>query len=149
MFGGLVLCMPLMDLLLDKDLLMVLLPAMVGSGALSALIAAWAGRRQSRAATEQMAVQAAHEATEIMREDIIEPLRTQVDDQDKQIKRLEERQAQYWVAVSYIRSLCHWLDPAVKAMEPEYMARHPKPRLPDELRAQVAPDTLARDPPDH
>ncbi|RBQ00149.1 PRTRC system protein E [Bifidobacterium xylocopae] len=159
--------MALSELLMDRDLLLVLLPAVVGSGALSALVTVWAGRRQRRAqagqadaTSEQLAVQAAHEASQILRDDIIAPLREQVEAQERQIRdlqarqakqvaelrRLRDGQAQYRVAIRYIRRLCHWLDPAVTAMDPGYMARHPKPHLPDELRGQIAPESLGGPP---
>lgn len=31
-------------------------------------------------------------------------------------------------------------------MEPEFLARHPKPRLPDELRPDIAPETVGKEP---
>ena len=79
----------------------------------------------------------AHQAVEILTHDVITPLREQLDAQQEQINHLEHRQTLYFAAVGYIRALCHWLDPAVSAIEPEYMKAHPKPHLPDGLREDI------------
>jgi hypothetical protein len=134
---------------LDKDILIALIAGVAGSGVAATLLRAWVERRQTKATSEQLAVQAAHEATEILRQDIIQPLREQVeaqekqlDKQERQIRALQAAQRQYKVAIKYIRKLCHWLDPAVAVMEPDYMRAHPKPRLPDELREHIASESI-------
>ena len=45
-------------------------------------------------------------------------------------------------AVAYTRSLFHWLQSFCEVTEPEFLKRHPKPSLPDELRPDVAPETI-------
>ena len=76
------------------------------------------------------------------RRGIIDPLREQVAYQAEQIRRLEEVQRKYFKAVAYTRSLFHWLQSFCELVEPEFLKRHPKPSLPDELRPDVAPETI-------
>ena len=40
---------------------------------------------------------------------------------------------------SYIRSMGHWLDELCKVLDPEFLKRYPKPRLPDALRSTIEP----------
>lgn len=40
---------------------------------------------------------------------------------------------------SYIRSIGHWLDELCNILDPEFLERYPKPRLPDELRSIIEP----------
>lgn len=42
---------------------------------------------------------------------------------------------------SYIRSIGHWLGELCYVLDPEFLERHPKPRLPDELRGTIEPLT--------
>ena len=44
---------------------------------------------------------------------------------------------------SYIRSIGHWLGELCNVLDPEFLERYPKPRLPDELRGTIEP--LAND----
>ena len=79
---------------------------------------------------------------EILTDSIISPLREQVAYQEEQIRHLEEVQRKYFTAVAYTRSLFHWLQDFCELVEPDFLARHPKPSLPDELRPDVAPETI-------
>lgn len=40
---------------------------------------------------------------------------------------------------SYIRSIGHWLAELCNVLDPEFLKRYPKPRLPDELRGTIEP----------
>lgn len=40
---------------------------------------------------------------------------------------------------SYIRAIGHWLGELCDVLDPEFLERHPKPRLPDELRGTIEP----------
>ena len=62
--------------------------------------------------------------------------------ESQQIQHLEEVQRKYFTAVAYTRSLFHWLQSFCELVEPEFLKRHPKPSLPDELRPDVAPETI-------
>ena len=54
----------------------------------------------------------------------------------------QDVQRKYFKAVAYTRSLFHWLQSFCELVEPEFLKRHPKPSLPDELRPDVAPETI-------
>lgn len=68
-------------------------------------------------------------------------LKKQIDAQDEKIDKLIEQRdkLQYTndVATGYIRALGHWLAQFCEIIEPEFLCRHPKPSLPDELRDRV------------
>lgn len=40
---------------------------------------------------------------------------------------------------SYIRAIGHWLSELCHVLDPEFLERYPKPRLPDELRSTIEP----------
>lgn len=40
---------------------------------------------------------------------------------------------------SYIRAIGHWLGELCNVLDPEFLERHPKPRLPDGLRSTIEP----------
>lgn len=40
---------------------------------------------------------------------------------------------------SYIRSIGHWLGELCNVLDPEFLERYPKPRLPGELRGTIEP----------
>lgn len=110
--------------------------ALVGSGGVGAIIGAVSSRRKD---TAQIAAQ----ACDILTDSVIKPLREQVDDQEEQIEHLERQQRKYFALASYTRRLFHWLQELCEITDPAFMARHPKPGLPDELRADIAPETVA------
>lgn len=109
--------------------------ALVGGGGVGAIIGAVSSRRKD---TADIAAQ----ACDILTDSVIKPLREQVDEQEGQIEHLEKWQRKYFALTAYTRSLFHWLQEFCEITEPEFLARHPKPHLPDELRADVAPETL-------
>ncbi|NMM98166.1 PRTRC system protein E [Bifidobacterium sp. DSM 109959] len=140
---------PFQQLFASSEFWSTLILALVSGGGLGGVVTLIATRNRTRAETEhesaeadKLATEAAHQAVTILTDSVIRPLREQVDLQEAQIDHLEKQQERYFVATGYIRSLCHWLDPAVRAMEPDYMAQHPKPALPDVLREQIAPETI-------
>lgn len=109
--------------------------ALVGGGGVGAIIGAISSRRKD---TAQIAAQ----AVEILTDSVIRPLREQVDGQEGQIEHLERQQRKYFALTAYTRSLFHWLQEFCEVTEPEFLERHPKPSLPDELRADIAPETV-------
>lgn len=114
-----------------------LLVALIGGGGVGAIIGAVSSRRKD---TADIAAQ----ACDILTNSVINPLREQVDEQEGQIEHLEKQQRKYFALTAYTRSLFHWLQEFCEIIEPEFLARHPKPSLPDELRADIAPETFSR-----
>lgn len=112
-----------------------LLVALIGGGGVGAIIGAVSSRRKD---TADIAAQ----ACDILTDSVINPLREQVDEQEGQIEHLEKQQRKYFTLTAYTRDLFHWLGLFCEIIEPEFLKRHPKPHLPDELRADVAPETL-------
>lgn len=71
-------------------------------------------------------------------------LKKQIDAQDEKINKLiqtrDELQHVSDLETGYIRSLGHWLAQFCEIIEDkEFLTRHPKPSLPDELRNRVYP----------
>lgn len=109
--------------------------ALVGGGGVGAIIGAISSRRKD---TAQIAAQ----ACDILTESVIKPLREQVESQEEQIQHLEVQQRKYFALTAYTRSLFHWLQQFCEIVSHDFLKRHPKPHLPDELRADVAPETV-------
>ena len=69
-------------------------------------------------------------------------MKRQIDAQDQKIEALiKNRDAlQYTIDLEtgYIRALGHWLSKFCEIIEPEFLANHPKPSLPDDLRERIA-----------
>ncbi|UWF80639.1 MAG: hypothetical protein [Bacteriophage sp.] len=71
-------------------------------------------------------------------------LKKQIDAQDAKIDKLiesrDELQHVNDLETSYIRNLGHWLAQFCEIIEDKkFLARHPKPSLPDELRDRICP----------
>lgn len=70
-------------------------------------------------------------------------LKKQIDAQDEKINRLiqtrDELQHVSDLETGYIRSLGHWLAKFCEVIDDEFLTRHPKPSLPDELRNRIYP----------
>lgn len=115
--------------------------ALIGGGGLGGMVGAWSNSRKNEADIDSITADAADKAVKILT-DIISPLREQVTYQEEQIRHLEEVQRKYFKAVAYVRGLSHWLQSFCEVAEPEFLKRHPKPSLPDELRPDVAPETI-------
>ena len=68
-------------------------------------------------------------------------LKKQIDAQDEKIDKLiksrDELQSLNDLETGYIRSLGHWLAQFCEIIDEEFLARHPKPSLPDELRTHI------------
>lgn len=148
----------------------VIISLIGGGGVVGAIITAWGNRRSKsqdeheQAEADKLAAEAAETAVHILTDSVIQPLREQVESQGAQIQHLERKQAEQardleakqrnleeqqeknLEVTAYTRSLFHWLQEFCGIMEPEFLARHPKPRLPDELRPDIAPETVGKEP---
>lgn len=130
----------------------VIISLIGGGGIVGAIITAWSNRRSEaqdeheQAEADKLASEAAEAAVRILTDSVIQPLREQVESQGDQIQHLEESQRKYFALTAYTRSLFHWLQQFCEIVEPEFLNRHPKPHLPDELRADIAPETLGKEP---
>lgn len=127
--------MPPLDLLSSTEFWTSLFVTLVGGGGVGAIIGAISSRRKD---TADIAAQ----ACDILTDSVIKPLREQVESQEEQIQHLESQQRKYFTLTAYTRDLFHWLGLFCEIIEPEFLKRHSKPHLPDELRADVAPETL-------
>lgn len=112
-----------------------LIVALIGGGGVGAIIGAISSRRKDTA-------DIAAKACDILTDSVIKPLREQVESQEEQIQHLEDQQRKYFALAAYTRQLFHWLQQFCEIVEPDFLKRHPKPHLPDELRADVAPETV-------
>ena len=72
-------------------------------------------------------------------EDLIRPLEEHIERLQRQVDELEEYRDRYNQAVSYMRSLCHWLSKVTNLIDDDILTDNPKPRLPDDLRDDVDP----------
>lgn len=127
--------MPPLDLFSSTEFWTAVITALVGGGGVGAVIGAISSRRKDTA-------DIAATACDILTDSVIKPLRVQVESQEEQIQHLESQQRKYFALTAYTRSLFHWLQQFCEIVEPDFLKRHPKPRLPDELRADVAPETI-------
>lgn len=71
-------------------------------------------------------------------------LKKQIDAQDEKIDKLIESRDELQhindLETGYLRSLGHWLAQFCEIIEnQEFLTRHPKPSLPDELRTRICP----------
>ena len=136
----------------------VIISLIGGGGIVGAIITAWSSRRSKSqedrdgAEADKLAAEAAQAAVQILTDSVIQPLREQVDKQAMQTQNLEqtqqdleEKQEEYFALGAYTRSLFHWLQEFCEIMEPDFLARHPKPRLPDKLRPDIAPETIDKE----
>ena len=126
-----------LDLFSSTEFWTSLLVALVGGGGMGAIIGAISSRRKD---TADIAAQ----ACDILTDSVIKPLREQVDEQEGQIEHLEKQQRKYFALAEYTRRLFHWLQQFCEIVDPDFLERHPKPHLPDELRADIAPETFSR-----
>lgn len=158
---------PFQDLFNSQEFWSAVIISLIGGGGIvGAIITAWSNRRSKsqdeheQAEADKLAAEAAETAVHILTDSVIQPLREQVESQGAQIQHLEKKQAEQaknleakqknleeqqkknLVVTTYTRSLFHWLQEFCEIVEPEFLARHPKPRLPDELRSDIAPETV-------
>ena len=128
--------MPPFDMLFSSaDFWTAVIVALVGGGGVGAIVGAVSSHRKD---TADIAAQ----ACDILTDSVITPLRSQLDSQEDQIRHLEAQQRKYFALTAYTRSLFHWLQEFCEITEPKFLARHPKPSLPDDLREDIAPETL-------
>lgn len=70
-------------------------------------------------------------------------LKKQIDAQDEKIDRLiqtrDELQHVSDLETGYLRSLGHWMATLCEVLDGDFLTRHPKPPLPDELRNRICP----------
>ena len=144
---------PFQDLFNSQEFWSAVIISLIGGGGIvGAIITAWSNRRSKsqdeheQAEADKLAAEAAEAAVRILTDSVIQPLRAQVESQGSQIAKLEDKQRKYFALTAYTRSLFHWLQQFCEIVEPEFLTRHPKPHLPDELRANVAPETLGKEP---
>ena len=144
---------PFQDLFNSQEFWSAVIISLIGGGGIvGAIITAWSNRRSKsqdeheQAEADKLAAEAAEAAVRILTDSVIQPLRAQVESQGSQIAKLEDKQRKYFALTAYTRSLFHWLQQFCEIVEPEFLTRHPKPHLPDELRADVAPETLGKEP---
>ena len=133
---------PFQQLFGSMEFWSALILALIGGGGLGGLVGAWSSRRKNEADIDSITADAADKAVKILTESIISPLREQVTYQEERIRHLEDVQRKYFKIVAYVRGLFHWLQSFCEVTEPEFLKRHPKPSLPDELRPDVAPETI-------
>lgn len=70
-------------------------------------------------------------------------LKKQIDAQDEKIDRLiksrDDIQHVSDLETGYIRSLGHWMATLCEVLDGDFLTRHPKPNLPNELRDRICP----------
>lgn len=70
-------------------------------------------------------------------------MQREIDRQDEKLAEFirERDQLRYQddLKTSYIRAMGHWLSELCNVLDPEFLKRYPKPRLPDELRSTIEP----------
>lgn len=128
---------PFQQLASDETFWSSLFVAMISSGLITAIITTLANKTRNHADIQNIETQTMNNMLTTLKTNVIDPLKAQVDDQAKQISHLEYQQRKYWASVQYTRQLCHWLDPAVQAIDPKYKSQHKKPHLPDILREDL------------
>lgn len=140
---------PFHDLMNSTEFWSSLILALVGGGGLGGWITSIVGRRKTTAESESLSTQAAKEAVSILTDQVIAPLREQVDAQARQIRHLEAQQAKLYAATSYIRAQNHWLDELCRSglLGAKWADEHPKPRLPDMLRGTIDPTQDSKEEP--
>lgn len=112
--------------------MMEILTAVIGVGgvALGGLITWLSNRRSDLTSAYQALVSAQGD------------MKQQIDAQDQKISALiknrDEMQYTIDLETGYIRALGHWLAKFCEIIEPEFLKNHPKPSLPDDLRARIA-----------
>ena len=127
---------------MSEQIIIAVVTGLLGGGTVSGLVTAWFSRRKTAAEAASIIAEASKRALDTVTESVINPLREQVEYQERQIAHLEEQQEKYFLAVAYTRRLMHWLQSFCEVVEPEFLVRHPKPSLPDELRPDIAPETM-------
>lgn len=94
-------------------------------------------------------------------QETIEGLHRDIKEQDKRIgalshlvtseqeqRRLAEAQLlaerqKFLINIVYLRAVGHWMEGLCEVLDPQWLAAHPKPHLPDNIRSEV--EALAKD----
>lgn len=70
-------------------------------------------------------------------------MQQEIDRQDEKlaafIQERDELRRRDDLKTSYIRAIGHWLGELCQVLDPEFLEKYPKPRLPDELRDTIEP----------
>lgn len=70
-------------------------------------------------------------------------MQREIDRQDEKlaefVRERDRLRYQDDLKTSYIRDIGHWLGELCNVLDPEFLERYPKPRLPDELRGTIEP----------
>lgn len=127
---------------MSEQVIIAVVTGLLGGGTVSGLVTAWFSRRKTAAEAASIIAEASKRALDTVNADVVKPLRDQLDYQERQIAHLEEQQEKYFIAVAYTRRLMHWLQSFCEVVEPGFLERNPKPSLPDELRPDIAPETV-------
>ena len=130
---------------MSEQVIIAIVTGLLGGGTVSGLVTAWFSRRKTAAEAASIIAEASKRALDTVTESVINPLREQVEYQERQIAHLEAQQEKYFLAVAYTRRLMHWLQSFCEVVEPGFLERNPKPSLPDELRPDIAPETVGGD----
>lgn len=128
---------------MNEQVIIAIISGICGGGAVSSLVTALVTRRKTSAEAASIIAEASQKALDTVRSDVIQPLRDQIDYQEDQIQHLEGVQRKAFVMTRYTRDLFHWLQSFCEIVEPAFLEQHPKPRLPDELRPDIAPETIS------
>lgn len=127
---------------MSEEIIIAIVSGVFGGGAVTSLVTALLSKRKTNAEAASIIAEASQKALDAVRNDVIQPLREQIDFQEEQIRHLEGVQRKAFVMTRYTRDLFHWLQSFCEIVEPGFLAQHPKPRLPDELRPDIAPETI-------
>lgn len=127
---------------MSEEVLIAVISGVCGGGVISSLVTALVTRRKTSAEAASIIAEASQKALDTVRNDVIQPLREQIDFQEEQIRHLEGVQRKSFIMTRYTRDLFHWLQSFCEIVEPGFLAQHPKPSLPDELRPDIAPETI-------
>lgn len=127
---------------MSEEIIIAIVSGVFGGGAVTSLVTALLSKRKTNAEAASIIAEASQKALATVKTDVIQPLREQIDFQEEQIRHLEGVQRKAFVMTRYTRELFHWLQSFCEIVEPAFLEQHPKPRLPDELRPDIAPETI-------
>lgn len=127
---------------MSEEIIIAIVSGVFGGGAVTSLVTALLSKRKTNAETASIIAEASQKALDTVKTDVIQPLREQIDFQEEQIRHLEGVQRKSFIMTRYTRDLFHWLQSFCEIVEPGFLAQHPKPSLPDELRPDIAPETI-------
>ena len=116
----------------------------LGGGCASALVSHFSTRRD----------RLTHAYAELAKAQL--DMQAEIDTQDKKLRRLFEENDELRdqlvdvksrddAKTAYLRDLFHWLAKLCDVINPEWLSDNPKPSLPDELRHDIAPDTIRKE----